>query len=1273
MNCPKCQTQNPEKFNFCAHCGILLVRNCPRCDFENSEESNYCGNCGLGLSPSANFVWNDNWELTGGPLPAQSIISPANTGDIAQPSKAKPKGSLPVASSSQPHLDQYIPKELLSKLETAHAGGGMQGERRIVTMLFCDVKGSTAAAELLDPEEWTEIINGAFEYMIKPVYKYEGTVARLMGDGILAFFGAPIAHEDDPNRAVLTGLEIVTGLSPYRKKILEKWDVDLNVRVGINTGLVVVGAVGSDLRMEYTAMGNAINLAARMEQTAAPGTVQITHDTYKLVAPSFEFKKLESVTIKGKEEPVPAYQVLGRNTSPSRLRGIEGLEADLVGRSQEMTRLQSIISDLERGIGGVLCLLGGAGLGKTRLIQELKGGIATESIIEWYDIASLSYETTLPYALFQRLIRRILGIKIGDDTNQFWEKIQTLTNTFSAKAVTRHTRVFASLFGMVDPSGQTLLEGEHFKRELYAAMREILPVQFSSQASVLVLDDLHWADPASIDLLLHLLPMIDNNPLVFICAFRPDREAPSYQIKQIADTDFHHRYTEINLRPLSSDQSDELVNRLLAVSELPDSLRQRIQERAAGNPFFVEEVVRTLIDKGAVVAEDRSENGSIRRYWRPTSASEDIDIPDNLQGLLISRIDRLEEGTRQVMQLASVIGRSFYHRVLTEIGQSDELNVETVDEQISQLVRLEMIQEATRVPDIEYKFRNPLTQEVAYQSILLKKRQEFHRRVGEALEMLFPDQLVELAPRLAFHYAEGKQADKAFENFLLAGDNAFRLFALDEALINFDLAMQWSKKSETPSEQLIHLYRRRGRTLELLLRINEALETYQSLERLGEARDNDSLRLAGITEQAILYSVSRTDPEASKLHSEAALGLARQLGDRSTEARSLWSLLLANAWSAKEEALAYGEEGLLIARELVEDADVTNEELEILALLLLDLSVPLVGLGQVEESIRKTLEAKELFEQIGNLPMVTTAAQRLGMAYKAVGRFQESEKVYQQATEIDISIGNSGGLIGSSLGLMDIYPQTGNIQRFLVILEQLKPILGAGRQVPEEVAKFFPLVIYFYMGAYDRVLELADDVIEFNRTRTMIWADSFLVVLIRTYVGMNDYELGKKLLARIGADIDGENYLSPMAAHLPQVKAELALSDGDWQGALDMVENYIGKAREKGMLSFLTEKLMLKSEILIAAGEKDSGYDVLREAYALSHDQNTRMFLWELCAQLAAREIDVGNHTEAENFYKQARSAVDFIVDHAGQDDLRDAFLTKPLVQTVISKTNEFE
>ena len=225
------------------------------------------------------------------------------------------------ADASRARLEQYIPKELLDKLEGARRSGAGSGERRVVTMLFCDVTGSTSAAESLDPEEWAEIMNGAFEHLISPIYRYEGTVARLMGDAILAFFGAPIAHEDDPQRAVLAGLNIVNGIRGYQDEVKSRWGLDFGVRVGINTGLVVVGEVGSDLRVEYTAMGDAINLAARMEQTAPTGTVQVSSETHNLIAPLFEFEAGDEIEVKGKAEPVVAYRVLGEKDEPGSLRG----------------------------------------------------------------------------------------------------------------------------------------------------------------------------------------------------------------------------------------------------------------------------------------------------------------------------------------------------------------------------------------------------------------------------------------------------------------------------------------------------------------------------------------------------------------------------------------------------------------------------------------------------------------------------------------------------------------------------------------------------------------------------------------------------------------------------------------------------------------------------------------------------------------------------------------------------------------------------------------
>ncbi|MFQ6029368.1 MAG: adenylate/guanylate cyclase domain-containing protein, partial [Dehalococcoidia bacterium] len=288
-SCPTCQASNPAGARFCMTCGGTLVSECGNCGVELPAEAKFCLNCGHQV--------------------AEGQVAPA-----------------------PPQLRQYIPQELLSKLEGSQTGGSVQGERRIVTMVFCDVRGSTAAAEQLDPEEWTEIMNGAFEHLIAPVYRYEGTVARLMGDAILAFFGAPIAHEDDPQRAVLAGLDIVQGIVPYREEIKRKWGLDFQIRVGINTGLVVVGEVGSDLRVEYTAMGDAINLAARMEQTAQPNTVQVAEDTYRLIAPLFEVEDLGGIEVKGKSEPVRAYRVLNLKEDPGRLRGIEGLDAPLIGR-----------------------------------------------------------------------------------------------------------------------------------------------------------------------------------------------------------------------------------------------------------------------------------------------------------------------------------------------------------------------------------------------------------------------------------------------------------------------------------------------------------------------------------------------------------------------------------------------------------------------------------------------------------------------------------------------------------------------------------------------------------------------------------------------------------------------------------------------------------------------------------------------------------------------------------------------------------------------------
>jgi class 3 adenylate cyclase/tetratricopeptide (TPR) repeat protein len=858
----------------------------------------------------------------------------------------------------------------------------MEGERRVVSILFCDVQGSTEAAEKLDPEDWTEIMNGAFEHMIRPVYHYEGTVARLMGDAVLAFFGAPIAHEDDPQRAVLAGLDIVADMQSYRSQVKQVWDINFDIRVGINTGLVVVGAVGSDLRMEYTAMGDAINLAARMEQTAAPGTVQIAQDTYTQVAPFFIFEDLGGISVKGKDHPVTAYKVLGQKATPGRQRGISGLEAPLIGRARERSSLKQALSNLDQGLGGIVYLLGEAGLGKSRLIQEVRvSGLQDEGLKEqtafWYQTASLSFETEQPYALFRRLVRRMLGVLPDESPVGMREKIYYLVEEAPQEERPTAQRVFESLFGLVGKNGEPPLEGETFKGLFYTMMASLWERRAQAGPVVLVCDDLHWTDPASAALLQNLYPLTNRAALLLVCAMRPERETPGWEAMQVAKRDFPQRYNEIHLQHLSASESGELVDSLLRISDLPVGLRNRIMDKSEGNPFFVEELVRSLIDQGVVV---RDEYGA---RWQATSEGEDLDIPGNLQTLLVARIDRLAEGARRILQVASVVGRSFYYRILQRL---EDLSEQELDHHLLSLQRMQLIQETRRLPELEYSFRHALTQEAAYSTILIKQRRVIHRQVGEALEALFPEQREELAGALAEHFYQARDFGNALRYYLLAGDAAFRLFATRESIKYYGRAIQCSEEVQASSEQLIHLYSRLGRAYELNNQFDQALRNYHDMARLADQRGDRAMRLASLVAEGTVTALpyDTHDLDRARIVSGEALALAKDLGDQIAEAKVFWNHLLIDRVSSggTEQTIAYGRQAAEIAR-LV-------KELDLLATILNDLATIYIGIGDLVAGQEALEEAEKILIKLNNPSMLGNTYNFLGMLNRASGQFDRS-------------------------------------------------------------------------------------------------------------------------------------------------------------------------------------------------------------------------------------------------------------------------------------------
>ncbi len=747
MRCAQCNTANPDQAKFCQKCGSSLSAVCLQCGATLLPHASFCTECGTAVGAPGALV-----------------------------------SSMPPDKAAQ-RLHRLVPREFAERLLATR--GQIARERRIVTILFSDVKGSTAMAEYLDPEEWMEIMDGAFELLIEPVYRYEGTVARLMGDAILAFFGAPIAHENDPERACRAALEIVGGASQYAARLeQERGLCGFNVRVGINTGLVVVGEVGSDLRVEYTAMGDAINLAARIEAAAQPGTVLITEATHRLIAPLFETEVLGPLGVKGKAAPVHTWRLQGPRVQPERVRGLEsrGISSPLVGREAELQVISNCIDRLLDGQGGILSIIGEAGVGKSRLMAEIHQNAAAAPL-QWLEGRTLSFGQTISYWPFQEILWQYASISEDDSEATAWHKLESQVSALFAEQTAEILPYLATLLSMEVRDDYVervkYLDGEAMGHQVFLASRRFFERLAQARPLVLVFEDLHWVDESSALLLEHLFPLVERVPLLVCGVGRPYRHTPAARLQAITAQAYSERYTEIQLAPLSQTDSAQLVRNLLEIQDFPPRVQGRILRKAEGNPFFLEEIIRALIDAGAV-RHDPTTN-----RWQVTAQVEAITIPDTIQGVIMARVDRLDEEVKQALRTAAVVGRSFLYRVLRAVAEADR----QLDQHLAELQAIELIREKQRLPELEYIFKHALAQEATYESILLQKRRELHGRVGQAIETLFADRLEEFYSLLAHHYAQAEEWEKAQEYLLKAGDQAGRVAADTEALAHYEQAL----------------------------------------------------------------------------------------------------------------------------------------------------------------------------------------------------------------------------------------------------------------------------------------------------------------------------------------------------------------------------------------------------------------------------------------------------------------------------------------------------
>lgn len=1226
MNCNSCQFENPDTAKYCSNCGTSLSLDCTNCGHNNPPDSKFCNNCGNKLD-----------------------------GGQEQSSK----------SAELPLLERLIPGELAAKVAAASSGNALGGERRVATILFCDIQGSTNASGQMDPEDWAEIMNGAFEHMIQPVYKYEGIVARLMGDAILAFFGAPIAHEDDPQRAVLAGLEIIEGINVYSDDLFKEKGLHLKCRVGINTGLVVVGAIGSDLRMEYTAMGDTINIAARMEQTAQPGSVQISTETQKLVAPFFKFNSLGMIQVKGKDQPVEAYSVLEPKRTVGRLREIEGLEAPLIGREKEFGQLQESIKDLQLGLGGVVCLVGEAGLGKSRLISELKSRSLTSSSIQIYETSSLSYESRQPYGLFRHLFRRLINAGNDDNSQVLREKINFLTKEVPLEERGQFRRVIETLFNLDSDTDQPPLEGEAFKGLLYTSMASFWRHKTSEKPVVMIFDDLHWSDSASIGLILRLLPLIDQLPLLLLCAMRPDRDSPGWQVRQIAESDFHHRFIEIKLHPLTSRDSAELVDRLLAISDFPSNMQSRILEKAEGNPLFIEEVVRTLIDQGFVTP---SENGS---QWMSNNFENQIEIPDNLQTLLLARIDNLEESARWVLQLAAVIGRTFFYRVLARLVDVTQ----GLDEQLLNLQRQQMIQETARVPELEYIFKHILVQEVAYSTILLRQKKDFHLKVGEALEQLYPDQTNEYAPFLAHHFDLAGETKRAFEYYRLAGDAAFRLHAAGEAIDHYSNALKFllnqdivqnQNATRDRAEVLMYLYLRRGRAFELNQQFEQAAANYSEMETLADDLDDPNLRLASLVAMLTLHSIPgpQFDLQQATRLANQGLSLANQLNDQVSESKIYWNLTILNTMTGQtSQAIDYAKRSIAIARDL-------NLE-EQLAYSLNDLSRALIGNGDFEQAKPVSDEAQSLFKKMGDLPMVADNIFNSAERNLILGNYELAQEQYKQTANIATSIDNQWLLAWGLTGMGYLALDYGQVSKGIeMISEAIEIVDHIGIDLLAAGSRAQLAYLYTMLGDQARGKVLADEALAITQSSNfprpfLTWP---LAAIARVWCLLGDLSKSKSMLNTSYQHYDKNVFIIIYLKQAPFADADLALASGNPQRALIILDELISQLREKQIRSLLPEALRIKGQALLLNNQQDEALNSFLEARLEAETLGERREYWKILFELAKLENQKGNIAQANILRHQAQEVVTYISDHIDDRELRDSFIALSEIRELIAE-----
>jgi class 3 adenylate cyclase/tetratricopeptide (TPR) repeat protein len=836
-------------------------------------------------------------------------------------------------------------------------------ERRQVTVVFSDLSGFTAMSEHLDPEDVQSVMGEIFARATEIVERYSGRVDKLLGDAVMSVFGDPVAHEDDAERAIRATLEIHAAVDELSPRYQERIGTDLEMHSGVNTG-VVVTSTGAFDTADTGPLGDTINLAARLEDLSERGEILLGPETARLVGNVFELEDYGAHDLKGKSGLVPVTRVAGfkrERTGPSRK------QADFVGRHEELGVLLAGVERVQDGEGSVIGIRAEAGSGKTRLLDEFKSRVEAE--VQWLEGRAYAYGENIPFAALIDLISNAIDVGEDDTPASISAKLRSVIGPLVGDEE-RILDPFVRLYGLPEREGAAL-DKDSFQDRLLESLVAVVDALCERAPTVLVFQDLHWVDPSTITIIDRLITTI-TVPAVVVANYRPAFEGELPGIR------------ELELRALSPRQAGQMVSSLLGQEEPPEELVQFVVDRTDGNPFFIEEIINSMIETGSLVQEDDG--------WRIVGSVADSDLPTSVRGVIAARIDRLDADRRRVLREASVVGRQFLYEVIKRVATVTA----TLDPSLADLEHADLIRERSD-PDLEYFFKHALTQDVAYEGLLKKERLELHSRAAAAIEEQFAGRLGEVTETLAFHYTQAGVVDKAAKYMMAAGTKAVDRYALVEAQAHFEQAYELLAKSDSGVDRdaelvdlildwaLLFYYRAR------LIDLDELLDRHQdAVDRL----EDDTRRMWWLIWRghAAGFKLDQTD---NMTHLEEAIEIAERIGDDAGYA-------YARTWQVWGHFVAGRPLQAIEVAESIERWVIDNRELDPYPFFKSRCTAvfALAFAGQVEGIETICTDVSDFGHMVGNNRCIAYGLQALAMMHVGLGNYETGIALAQEASTV---------------------------------------------------------------------------------------------------------------------------------------------------------------------------------------------------------------------------------------------------------------------------------